>query len=120
MSGGIRWQDGLSGSLRLIAAKSQHLQDDAYEGAQVILREAKTLVPKESGHLAETGHVDRGRGGANTVGIVFRGPYARWIHEHMFFKHPRGGQAKYLEAAMLLKGDEAVNKAGNHFWRRLT
>jgi hypothetical protein len=103
-----------------MAAKSEHLQDDAYEGAKVILRRAVELVPKESGHLAETGHVDRGRGGNNTVGIIFNGPYAAYIHEHLFFKHPHGGQAKYLEDAMLEKGSEAVNKAGEHFWRRLT
>lgn len=115
----VEWRDDLSGWLRQALAKSQHMQDDMAHGAKVILKEAKELVPKESGDLAAGGHINRDRGGNNTAAIIFRGPYARWIHEHMFFKHPHGGQAKYLEDALLLKGKEAINEAGEKFWRRL-
>jgi hypothetical protein len=115
----MEWRDGLTGSLRRIVAQSQHMQDDLAYGAKAILSEAKHLVPKESGDLAAGGHINRDRGGANTVAIIFRGPYARYIHEHMFFKHPHGGQAKFLEDAMLLKGKQAINDAGDKFWRRI-
>lgn len=117
---GIEWSDQISHRLRDIYAKSHHMQDDLAHGAKVILAEAKDLVPKESGHLAATGLIKRDRGGVNTVAITFAGPYARWIHEHLAFKHPHGGQAKFLEAAMLLKGQEAINQAGEKFWRRIT
>lgn len=119
MSDGIDWSDQLSHELRKIHERSRFLQDDLAEGAKVVLDEAKDLAPKESSHLASTGVIKRDRGGDNTVAITFSGPYARWIHEHLAFKHPRGGQAKYLEAAMLLKGPEAINKAGEHLWRRI-
>jgi len=115
----IRWEDHISGSLRRILDKSEHLQDDVYEGAKLVLSDAQERVPKESGDLAAGGHIERGRGGNGAAAIAFRGPYARWIHEHLFFKHPHGGEAKFLETALLLKGKDAINKAGDHFWRRL-
>lgn len=116
----IKWEDALTGPLSSARAKSKGLAADMAEGAKTVLDEAVALVPKESGDLAASGRIKQNRGGTNTVAITFGGPYARWIHEHMWFKHPQGGQAKYLEAAMLLKGREAMNKAGEHFWRRIT
>lgn len=116
----ITWEDGLTKPLDVIGLKSRDVEADVAHGANVILSEAVALVPKESGDLAASGRVREKRGGRNTVGITFAGPYARWIHEHLWFKHPHGGQAKYLEAAMLLKGREAVNEAGDHLWRRIT
>ena len=115
----LRWEDNLSGSLRTILAKSQHMQDDLAHGAKAILRDAVERVPKESGDLAKTGHINRDRGGRNTVAIIFNGPYAAYQHEHLFFKHPHGGEAKYLEIALLFKGEEAINEAGDRFWRRI-
>lgn len=115
----LDWEDHLTRRLSSIRAKSKGLAIDLEEGAKVVLDEARDLVPKESGDLAVSGRVKRNRGGVNTVAVTFDGPYARWIHEHLWFRHPRGGQAKYLEAAMLLKGQSAINKAGEHFWGRL-
>lgn len=116
----LEWVDELTRSLSSIRAKSRGLAADLEHGASVIRDEAVRLVPKESGDLAATARIRKNRGGVNTVAITFGGPYARWIHEHTWFKHPQGGQAKYLEAAMLLKGREAINEAGEHFWRRIT
>jgi hypothetical protein len=115
----ITWRGDMLGNLRTMAAKTQHLQDDAYEGARVVLDDSNARIPKESGDLAASGHIKRDRGGDNTVAIVYRGPYARYQHEHLFFKHPTGGESKFLETAMLTKGSEFLNKAGEHFWRRL-
>lgn len=116
----IKWEDSLTKALSSMRAKSKGLSQDLAHGAKVVLDDARDRVPKESGHLASTGRIKRNRGGVNTVAITFSGPYARWIHEHLFFKHPRGGQAKYLEDALLLKGGDAINEAGRHFWRRIT
>jgi len=115
----IRWENTLTESLRRIQREAHLMSEDAYAGAEVILEDAERRVPKESGHLAGTAMIQAQRGGVNTVAITYDGPYARWIHEHLHFKHPHGGEAKFLETALLVKGEEAVNKAGEHFWGRL-
>lgn len=115
----IRWEGDLLANLRAMQAKAQRLDDDVYVGAQLVLADSKERVPKDSGDLATSGHIKRDRGGNNTVAIVYTSVYAHWIHEHLHFKHPHGGEAKFLETALLVKGADAVNKAGEHFWRRL-
>ena len=115
----MTWDNTLSAALEQIAVKAHDLSQDAYAGAEIIWEDAEGRVPKESGHLAGTSQIRQDRGGKNTVAITYDGPYARWIHEHLHFKHPHGGEAKFLETALLVKGQEAVNKAGEHFWERL-
>jgi hypothetical protein len=115
----IRWENTLSDGLAQFGTHVWMQTVDALaDGAEVIIADAETRTPKESGHLAGTGKVDKGRGGKATVGLWFAGPYARWIHEHLHFKHPRGGEAKFLETAMLTKGAEALKVAGERLWRR--
>ena len=115
----IRWENSLSAGLERMAAAANDLSQDARVGGEVILEDALVRVPKETGDLASSGMVQEWRGGKNTTAILFSSVYARWIHEHLHFKHPHGGEAKFLETAMLVKGEEAVNAAGNHFWERL-
>jgi hypothetical protein len=79
-------------------------------GAQVVLDDALERVPKRSGHLASEGRLAPERGGDHTIGIVFGGPYARWVHEHLQFKHPYGGEAKFLETATVVKADDAIDE----------
>lgn len=75
----------------------QAAQAATMETAKEVLRVAKTLVPKESGKLRRSGKVETD---FKSVSVVFRAWYA-WIqHERIDYKHPRGGQAKYLEAAV--------------------
>lgn len=109
----------MSSALERILARSLDVTDDLAAGADVILRESNALAPKESGDLTATGSVKKDRGGANTVAVEYTSVYARYQHEHMFFKHPTGGQPKFLETAMLTKGEEAINVAGQHLWGRL-
>lgn len=115
----IRWQNSLSAGLREVLEKTQSLDDDLYEGALVILADSDHRVPRESGVLMASGDVRKDRAGHNAVAIEYDSVYARWIHEHIHFKHPQGGEAKFLETALLVKGHEAINKAGEHLWRRL-
>lgn len=98
----------------------EHVQEALGEGAQLILDRSTVLVPKESTDLAASGAVRKDRGGLNTVGITYDGPYARYVHEHLFFKHPTGGQAKFLEDAMLTQGGPAIDKAGEVLWDKVT
>ena len=83
------------------------------KGADIILADALEKVPKESGDLAASGHIATDRGGDDTIGIEFSSVYAHWIHEHLGFKHPHGGQAKFLESAMVEKADEALKAMGD-------
>lgn len=88
-----------------------HAEDALAAGAQVILDRSQELVPKESGHLAEGAKVNA-NGLGDVVSITYDGPYAHYQHESMEFKHPTGGQAKFLETAMLEKADEAIDTVG--------
>lgn len=115
----IRWEGDLLANLRVVQAKAQRLDDDVYEGAKLVLADSDERVPKRSHDLEGSGHLKRDRGGNNTVAIEYTSVYARWVHEHVNFHHPFGGEAKFLETALLMKGMDAVNKAGEHFWERL-
>lgn len=121
MSGGIRWEGDLVANLTRGGNNVfMHVVEDLGTGAEVIIADATERVPKESGDLAASGQVKKDRGGRNTVGLWFGGPYARWIHEHLHFKHPRGGEPKFLETAMLTKGAEALRVAGEKLWGRMS
>ncbi len=56
------------------------------------------LAPIESGHL-------RGSADVTVVGLearlLYPGPYARYQHYGLDFRHPMGGQALYLEQPMI-------------------
>lgn len=95
--------------LHLDRAKLENMPEALHAGAEVILADAVDKAPKESNDLAESGRVDDDRGGDDTVAIIFDSVYARYQHEHLRFKHPHGGQAKFLEGAMLEKGNEALS-----------
>ena len=104
----IRW-DASGFTLDGVRAAIESASQPAAEaGGQVVLDDALTKVPKEAGDLASTGKVDSSRGGDNTVAVLFDSVYAHWIHEHLHFKHPHGGQAKFLETAMIERKDAAV------------
>ena len=124
MSGGIEWTGDIFDGLLRIADESRFTAEDAAEGAAIILVRSDELVPKapkkpsdDTPSLVSTGSVKlHGNDGA---AIEYDSVYARWVHEHTWFHHPYGGQSKFLEVAMLEKGQEAVNKAAEHFFRRL-
>ena len=100
-----------------------HIEDGLEQGAQIILADSLLLVPKDpplTGDLARSARIKKNRGGINTVAIVYESVYAGYVHEHLLFKHPYGGGAKYLEIAMLAKGQEAINKAGDYVWDKVT
>ena len=115
----LRWENHLDLEGVAIMVRA-HVEDGLENGAQIILDYSNTLVPHEFGELAASGLVKKDRGGLNTVGITYSSVYARYQEEHLFFKHPTGGQAKFLETAMLTKGEAAINKAGEYIWDKVT
>ena len=88
-----------------------------HAGADVIMEAAIVNVPKESGDLAASAAIKPGRGGQNFIGLGFDSVYASYIHEHLAFRHPHGGRAKYLEAAMLERKDDALDAMARRLFR---
>lgn len=80
----------------LVRAALDGLSDAADYG----LEKAKEQVPKESHHLEETGMVtiDEAK---QRAAVSFDGPYAVYQHELLHLKHEHGGNAKFLENALL-------------------
>jgi hypothetical protein len=66
---------------------------------------AVSLTPVETGHL-------RGSAGVTVEGLEaqlkYPGPYARYIHYGLDFRHPMGGQALYLEQPMITEAGKAI------------
>ena len=78
------------------------LKDDALD----LLGKAVNLAPVDSGDLRGSGSV---KFEDNTVTIGFEEPYAVKQHEHTEYKHPEGGQAKYLEQPFRENIDKYIN-----------
>lgn len=81
-------------------------------GAEVLKKDAVDKVPKDSTALADSAAIRPE--GDDAVAVTFSGPYAHWIHEGIEFEHPHGGQAKFLESALLEKKDEALAEVASH------
>lgn len=93
---------------RLMEQVPDFTAQGVHDAAIDIGSRASDRAPIESGDL---------RGNCNTDGIFteddtviaevkFTLPYAAAQHEHVEYRHPKGGEAKYLERAALEKADE--------------
>lgn len=96
--------------------RARILQGDIVEAltekaGPIILARSNELAPKESGDLIASGKVNASRGGNATIAVEYTSVYAHWIHEHLWFRHPHGGGAKFLEKAMTEKGANAIEAA---------
>lgn len=83
----------------------QAVQDALNEVAQQILERSQDLVPVRTGALRDSGYITSGdQGGYPSVTITYGGgdvDYAYKVHEDLEMRHPNGGQAKYLEQAVI-------------------
>lgn len=72
------------------------------EKADQIHGQAVQLAPIETGRLRESARVDTTRNDEHYYEdtVSFNTPYAARQHEELTWEHPRGGQAKYLEAPL--------------------
>ena len=87
----IRWNESVVSSIL------SKCKDAVHSELQDILVKSKALVPVEDGDLRDSGTVTVN----NTEGVVsYNTPYAVRQHEDMTLRHPRGGQAKYLERVL--------------------
>ncbi len=74
--------------------------------AEFIRGEAVERAPVETGHLRQSAEVRLI--GPATAEVSFPGPYARYQHFELQLRHPRGGQALYLEEPLVTMSGHAV------------
>ncbi len=81
-----------------LAARAQAAGDRALiRAGEQVRAHAAALAPRRSGGLAASGRVQPEAG---RVTVRFSTPYAAIQHERADFRHPNGGQAGYLRAAL--------------------
>lgn len=101
---------------QLIAKQSDITMEGMQEIVTDVRQRAVELAPVESGTLRGTaydtvaGHFDQVIGS-----IHFPEPYAARQHEHMEYNHPQGGEAKFLEKAMLEKAENMREQLAAEF-----
>lgn len=83
-------------SARLTAIE-QAAQDGLKEAARQALTDARARAPKDTGKLRRSGRVVVDDVGAT---VRFTAPHAYLQHENLDYRHPDGGEAKYLENAV--------------------
>lgn len=77
------------------------------EAGREVLAASDVLAPREPEprhgyHMIDTGFVRVEPGVASDAVIIgYTAFWAAWQHEHLEWHHPNGGQAKFLETALL-------------------
>lgn len=64
--------------------------------------------------------IDRTGGPKVKATVTVNQPYAQDQHETLFYRHPRGGQAKYLEGPLMQNHPEWIQKFANRLLVRGT
>lgn len=64
--------------------------------------------------------IDRTGGPKLKATVVVDQPYAQDQHETLYYKHPRGGQAKYLESPLFAKHPQWLQKFANRLLMKST
>lgn len=77
-----------------------------------LLGKAVDLAPIETGDLKGSGsaHVFEDRDGTVNGIVAFGSVYARYQHEGLHFRHPQGGQARYLAQPFEENADRYIQK----------
>jgi hypothetical protein len=89
-------------------AQIEHAAEEAeLRGAQVLLNAANRRVPKDTGALEASGHVDRREGGA---AVVYSAEHARYVHAHPEWTFQQGRSGHWLEEA-IETSDREINLA---------
>lgn len=84
------------------AGMMQELRWSVTDVVNEVAAESQGLVPVDTGALKASMRVDRPEVSRSVVAVSISyggpaAPYAEFVHENMNARHPRGGQAKFLE-----------------------
>lgn len=93
-----RFDDGFGDEIRAIIGRMREAVPTVCDDAMSYLHEvALEQTPIETGNLKEMSYHEPTADGAR---VVFPGPYAKYQHYNLQFRHPRGGNALFLELPM--------------------
>lgn len=92
----------MSGDLKWFGDKAKRTAHDggaagAAAAAEALLQRTLPKVPRESGELRDSGHVQTD---GTQAAVIFDTPYAVRQHEDTSLRHHGGGQAKFLERTL--------------------
>jgi hypothetical protein len=93
--------------------------------AEAIMRESKEECPWEFGHLRATGIVKLPPTITDDSIVVEMGygsetvDYAIYVHEDLYARHPRGGNAKFLEGPANRRASGMAERVGKKLQERL-
>lgn len=93
-------------AMKALAEAGQEVLDLS-KGRVPVLDPADESKGRTSGKLRSTAKLTEDPGRLR-VALSYGTPYAAYIHEHMDFAHPTGGQAKFLETAIIESRDEVA------------
>ncbi|QMV84093.1 HK97 gp10 family phage protein [Corynebacterium hindlerae] len=83
---------------KITGAIKKNAEKAAFMGAQHLRKEAVELTPVDTGTLRNSAKVTAD---GNQAAVSYSTPYAARQHEEVGWNHPEGGQAKFLETAMI-------------------
>lgn len=110
---GIEWNINVTGLDELTAEMLARIPQAVGAAAEYIRGEAVSITPIEEGDL-------RGSAGVTVVGqtgtVSYHSVYARYQHYGLDFRHPRGGQALFLETPMVTKVAEVRQIIAETVW----
>ena len=106
---------GVNDAMRQVASILEQSPDNTAEGMNDVVIDigarAADRAPVESGALRGSMENSVEVKDGEVIGeIHFTEKYAARQHEHLEYKHPQGGEAKYLERAALEKAEEVREK----------
>jgi len=87
----------------LIHVMKQAVADGLNDAAKIAQEAARERAPRDTGGLAESISIDKAspRQAAPSSRVYSNARHAVPQHERLDYEHPNGGQAKYLETAVL-------------------
>jgi hypothetical protein len=104
-------QRNLNAAIRRI---EQRTASGVLKAAYYVVGKAKPRTPIEFGFLRNSYQVTSGTVGNNPIAVVANTQaYAPFVHEDMTARHPRGGEAKFLERTVEEESSQIVSIIAN-------
>ena len=95
-------EDCLEGINRQLAKINQAVREEVIDACLHLRGQAVERAPIKDGFLRGSGIEEfKETSGVFYGEVSFNQPYALEQHENLFFNHPKGGEAKYLEKPLL-------------------
>lgn len=102
------WSEARDLVLELGQIYTDATKEGMWEWGRGVGEEAQTLCPVDEGNLIGSWFIDDVVEAGDSLLLVFgfSAEYAIYQHEIMWYYHPKGGQAKYLEAPYIRRSGD--------------